>query len=480
MHPSEYKKFTRFSPLVVMGLILLAGGTFLTIFTAQKNQNISSKASGSNILSNPGCENGTNFYKGYQAYISTTTSYPHSGYAACKVVSTGGTFYDMESLQSIPYPTYGQSYTGSAWVRSDSNSGRKIYVALRERGGYAATKTVYGSGITLTTNWQLVSTTINIQSSGRTGLDYYIVQDPGAAGHVFYADDLVFVSGSGGGYQPSYPSPTTYYAPTPTQVPYYSPTPVPTTYYPPTPTPTVYYQPTPTKTPTPTPTVYYQPTPTPTAYISPVPPTPYVTITPTPAPTAYPTSTPIPTPTYAPGSTQLAFTLGLHGIGKGGDSANPNGTGNMTPIHPQRPVIVDIFDNANTLVKTQQGIVAYDSASGLFKGTIGLEGTLANGFYTIKVKTNQFLRALVPGIHNLAAGQTFELQKTTLVNGDINNDNMVNILDYNILIGCYSDLAPAVNCASGDDVRSDITDDGDVNQYDYNLFLRELTNQGGQ
>jgi hypothetical protein len=30
------------------------------------------------------------------------------------------------------------------------------------------------------------------------------------------------------------------------------------------------------------------------------------------------------------------------------------------------------------------------------------------------------------------------------------------------------------------EVRADLTDDGNVNQFDYNLFIRELTNLGGQ
>jgi hypothetical protein len=57
---------------------------------------------------------------------------------------------------------------------------------------------------------------------------------------------------------------------------------------------------------------------------------------------------------------------------------------------------------------------------------------------------------------------------------------LINILDYNILMGCYSDLSPAINCPAGEEKRADITDDGAVNQFDYNLFLRELINRGGQ
>jgi len=80
----------------------------------------------------------------------------------------------------------------------------------------------------------------------------------------------------------------------------------------------------------------------------------------------------------------------------------------------------------------------------------------------------------------LTSGQTNTVSEFAMVTGDINNDNQINILDYNILMGCYSDLLPAVSCNGGDSLLADLTDDGNVNQFDYNLFLRELGNITGQ
>src|SRR5437762_1042851 len=39
---------------------------------------------------------------------------------------------------------------------------------------------------------------------------------------------------------------------------------------------------------------------------------------------------------HASGATNLSVSLGLHGIGNAGDSANPNGTGNTNPKHGTR------------------------------------------------------------------------------------------------------------------------------------------------
>jgi hypothetical protein len=87
---------------------------------------------------------------------------------------------------------------------------------------------------------------------------------------------------------------------------------------------------------------------------------------------------------------------------------------------------------------------------------------------------------LVPGIQSLTQGTVNQLPATVLVNGDIDGNNTLNILDYNILMGCYSDFEPAKSCTAANKSLSDLDDDGDVNQYDYNLFLREITNRAGQ
>lgn len=262
-------------------------------------------------------------------------------------------------------------------------------------------------------------------------------------------------------------TPFPYYHPTPT--PYSYPTNIPTLYYHPTSTPIPYY---PTNTPV--------PTEIPTVILS----------TPTIAPTQgqVPTVTSAPTPTIAlaptstPGvnDTLLGLDVFLHGIGNGGDNANPHGSGNMSPGHPSRTLSVDLYNSQNNLVATVQGNVIYDSSSGSFKGTVDLGGVLVSGAYTIKVKGDQYLRTQIPGIQNLISGQMNSLPQFVLITGDINNDNSVNILDYNILMGCYSDLLPATNCNSSDNVMADLTDDGAVNQFDYNLFLREVGNSTGQ
>jgi hypothetical protein len=263
---------------------------------------------------------------------------------------------------------------------------------------------------------------------------------------------------------PPTPTPTKVPTPTPTKVPTPTPTKVPT------PTPTRIPTPTPTKVPTPTPTKI--PTPTPTRA-----PTPTFTPTPTPRPT----STPIPTATPVPQATKFAFTLFMHGIGHSGDNSNPSAytLSNQKPVHPQRPVTVQVINASNQLVLTKTGLVNYQATNGNFVGTIDMGTTLTSGSYTVKIKGEQYLNKLIPGIQSITAGVTNTLAQATLVTGDVNNDNKLDILDYNIIVGCYSDFAPAQSCTAAQKLSADLTDDGNVNQFDYNLFLRDLSVQSG-
>lgn len=144
------------------------------------------------IVSNPGCESDTTGLQGYQAALTRTTAIKRTGAASCKATSTGGSVYSVGSVRSASNVGPGRQFTASAWVRADTNNGRMIYAALRERGGTTAARTVYGTGIRLSTGWQQVTTTLTVASAGRTAVDFYVAQDPGSSGHVFYADDLQF------------------------------------------------------------------------------------------------------------------------------------------------------------------------------------------------------------------------------------------------------------------------------------------------
>lgn len=192
--------------------------------------------------------------------------------------------------------------------------------------------------------------------------------------------------------------------------------------------------------------------------------------------------------------TMISFDLLFHGIGSAGDNANPTGNSlsNKNPLHPQRNLDVLVYDSNNQLVASKSGTVAYASASGTFVGKVDLGASFPTGNYNVKIKSNRYLRKLVPGIVNIVNLKDNPIPQTFLVAGDTNDDNILNVLDYNALLDCgYGALEPVPmenpssifktqECQVHTPVLNiDVDDNGIVNSPDYNIFLRELSVQSG-
>ncbi|PIP74920.1 MAG: hypothetical protein CO135_00645 [Candidatus Levybacteria bacterium CG_4_9_14_3_um_filter_35_16] len=197
------------------------------------------------------------------------------------------------------------------------------------------------------------------------------------------------------------------------------------------------------------------------------------------------TSTSSTTTTTPPaGSTILALTLGLDGIGSTGDNLNPSSVdSNKNPLHTTRNVSVKIYDKAGAEKVNGTGSTAYNATTGKFTGSITL-ASFTTGDYIVKVKTDGFLRRLIAGIQTIRAGTTNTMPLTTLINGDIDNDNKLTIFDYNLLINCSSFKKDKIStntpaCSASIKIHADLDDNGIVNQYDYQLFIREFSAQAG-
>src|SRR3989344_1673855 len=217
------------------------------------------------------------------------------------------------------------------------------------------------------------------------------------------------------------------------------------------------------------------------------------TLTPTPTPTiGSPTSTPTPTigsptltptltPTIPAGNTVFAATIGLDAIGTTGDNTTPSDSSgsNKNPKRPTRNIKVEVSDGGGNPVANKSGTIIYSAERGKFTGSIDM-GTLASGNYNLKVKSDGYLKRLIPGIQTITLGQTYNVPPVNLVTGDINNDNAINILDSSILISCSifsTDNQDLCNSNAQYSVLSDLEDNGVIDQLDYNLFLRELSVQ---
>lgn len=218
----------------------------------------------------------------------------------------------------------------------------------------------------------------------------------------------------------------------------------------------------PTRTPTPSPSRTPTPTPPPSG-------------SPTPSPTrgATPTTTPFPTNTPVPGNTILSLTLSLQGI----ESSTATTGANTTPINQQRDVLVQVYNANNQQVGSDlSGTVSYDALTGLFTGNVDALN-LQTSVYSIKVKTDRYLRKLIPGIQTVQSGKSNNLPSTTLTLGDINGDNLIDIQDYNMLSSCFGVKQETPSCLAPD--TADLDDNGRVDGIDYNYLIRNMSVQAG-
>ena len=261
------------------------------------------------------------------------------------------------------------------------------------------------------------------------------------------------------------------------------------------PTPTFTPTPTPTSTPTPTPAFTPTPTPEPTATSTPVPTSSTLVSTPTFTPTPTPgdqviTATPEPKPLLIADGTRLSFVVGLNSIGTTGTNrVSTFNNSNKNPKHPKRPFTVEVFDSQNKKISDVKGSLNYVSDTksvsfGKFTATVTLGKDFPGANYTVKIKTDGFLRKGVPGIQRLKTNEVNTIPQVSLIGGDINSDNRIDILDYNLLVSCSifaktEKARIACNSNSFYKIQADINDDGNVNELDYGYFLQEYSVQNG-
>lgn len=226
------------------------------------------------------------------------------------------------------------------------------------------------------------------------------------------------------------------------------------------------------RTTSPTPTITNTPSVTPTLSPSPTPPN---TLSPTPSPTLTPVPTSILTPTLTlaptfvpdftpnPHDMQLLVSAKIRGIGNGG---------NKSPIHKTRHITVMLFDTTNKLITTGNGYIVYDG-SDLFKNVIHL-GQIDKGSYYVKIHADHILEVTVkPLFQVLDASRLNALPTITLRQGDLDDDNALTIKDYNQALACFQ------NIACNDKNLIDFNEDNIANIIDYNILLNNFSEEVG-
>ncbi len=222
-----------------------------------------------------------------------------------------------------------------------------------------------------------------------------------------------------------------------------------------------------------TPTTSSQPTPVPSL-------SPMQTLSPgSPSNTLTPSLTPgnLPSGTKAPATGSIAVVF---------DGINQT----STPHHPQRNLIVSFYTTQDFTTKPVYQlpvIVSYNPTAnaGVFANTAIDLRTIAQGAYFILVKSQEgsLREEASPTAVQIAASTVTQLNGATplrLPLGDVNNDNVIDLADYNILVDCYGTKAASRACTAhhlSDALMSnfaDFDDDGVVNGVDYNILIRNF------
>jgi hypothetical protein len=174
-------------------------------------------------------------------------------------------------------------------------------------------------------------------------------------------------------------------------------------------------------------------------------------------------------------NTPLSFTISLPGISTA-----------TAPQHLQRGVTVQMFNASNNNVGNKSGLVSFDNTNGTFQGSVDLGTDLPTGQYLVKVQMDNYLIKAIKNITTITIGAPTVIAPVTLTTGDLNMDNKIDILDYNIFVTCYGNKANSAVCQKPLDatttkpiIFADINDDGVVDGTDYILFLKSLSVREG-
>jgi flagellar basal body-associated protein FliL len=168
--------------------------------------------------------------------------------------------------------------------------------------------------------------------------------------------------------------------------------------------------------------------------------------------------------------------------------------GNLKPLHPERDISVNLY-NSDANISDQKvnpiysikAKVTYDAEpdsptyTQFINNHVDL-GDIKRGKYQIGIHTQQTLLSVIKDSKSSSlGGKIFSLHnndKTTLpaqtmTSGDIypagNNNNVMDINDYNMLTNCFSNNINISKCS--DASYADLDDNGVVDGVDYNIML---------
>lgn len=165
--------------------------------------------------------------------------------------------------------------------------------------------------------------------------------------------------------------------------------------------------------------------------------------------------------------------------------------GSTTSVAPQeKQVTVELYDTNNVRVYEASGILTpiatafsgTPQTAKTYTGTINLDQNITTGVYTIKVKIQKYLVRKLPKSVNITARQTTEAPSVSLIAGDIDNNNQIDLADFNIWLACFEktiqDTVNGVSCTN-----TDLNEDGQLDnsavKSDYLILMKSFSSISG-
>lgn len=165
--------------------------------------------------------------------------------------------------------------------------------------------------------------------------------------------------------------------------------------------------------------------------------------------------------------------------------------GSTTNVAPQeKQVTVELYDRGNVRVYEASGILTpiatafsgTPQTAKTYTGTINLDQNITTGVYTIKVKIQKYLVRKLPKSVNIIARQTTEAPSVSLIAGDIDNNNQIDLTDFNIWLACFEktiqDTVNGVSCTNTDLNEDGQLDNGAVKS-DYLILMKSFNSISG-
>ncbi len=178
-----------------------------------------------------------------------------------------------------------------------------------------------------------------------------------------------------------------------------------------------------------------------------------------------PTVTQTPTETPAPeedtSGTSLKVSIKVPGI-----------TGGKNNTNKEKEAEIFLFDLENNQVANNVGTLIFNGSQ--YTGSIDPGSEVATGTYIVKVKLNNTLRKNIqPEFQKITAGEATTLPTITLYQGDFDGNNRIDLVDFNIFIGCLD----KGECP--EETLVDLNEDGEINTLDHSILLEAFFNNQG-